>query len=145
MVYNIWLPKRCFIPITFSHASSFCWNMELCMVYMVLFYLSFFQKITKTCYPVFSLSDLPPVPSTSRSGFAEFSVRERMREKLKAARVRILRKSCLIDFSLTSTTHFTLLSAMWIWIGLSGFFNFWCWNNALVQLFSSVFLLMYFF
>ncbi|XP_074947942.1 coiled-coil and C2 domain-containing protein 2A isoform X3 [Phalacrocorax aristotelis] len=30
--------------------------------------------------------DLPPVPSTSRTGFAEFSVRERMREKLKAAR-----------------------------------------------------------
>ncbi|KFW76622.1 Coiled-coil and C2 domain-containing protein 2A, partial [Phalacrocorax carbo] len=33
-----------------------------------------------------SVSDLPPVPSTSRTGFAEFSVRERMREKLKAAR-----------------------------------------------------------
>ncbi|KFP34739.1 Coiled-coil and C2 domain-containing protein 2A, partial [Chlamydotis macqueenii] len=33
-----------------------------------------------------SISDLPPVPSTSRTGFAEFSVRERMREKLKAAR-----------------------------------------------------------
>ncbi|XP_050751273.1 coiled-coil and C2 domain-containing protein 2A [Gymnogyps californianus] len=32
------------------------------------------------------LRDLPPVPSTSRTGFAEFSVRERMREKLKAAR-----------------------------------------------------------
>ncbi|KFR10504.1 Coiled-coil and C2 domain-containing protein 2A, partial [Opisthocomus hoazin] len=32
------------------------------------------------------VSDLPPVPSTSRTGFAEFSVRERMREKLKAAR-----------------------------------------------------------
>ncbi|XP_067992841.1 coiled-coil and C2 domain-containing protein 2A-like [Melanerpes formicivorus] len=30
--------------------------------------------------------ELPPVPSTSRSSFAEFSVRERMREKLKAAR-----------------------------------------------------------
>ncbi|KAM9295522.1 coiled-coil and C2 domain-containing protein 2A isoform 1-T1 [Morus bassanus] len=30
--------------------------------------------------------DLPPVPSTSRTGFAEFSVRERMREKLKAAK-----------------------------------------------------------
>uniref|UniRef100_A0A8B9Z4M5 Coiled-coil and C2 domain containing 2A n=1 Tax=Buteo japonicus TaxID=224669 RepID=A0A8B9Z4M5_9AVES len=30
--------------------------------------------------------NLPPVPSTSRTGFAEFSVRERMREKLKAAR-----------------------------------------------------------
>nr|XP_032629834.1 coiled-coil and C2 domain-containing protein 2A isoform X3 [Chelonoidis abingdonii] len=29
---------------------------------------------------------LPPVPSTSRTSFAEFSVRERMREKLKAAR-----------------------------------------------------------
>ncbi|KGL78380.1 Coiled-coil and C2 domain-containing protein 2A, partial [Tinamus guttatus] len=29
---------------------------------------------------------LPPVPSASRTGFAEFSVRERMREKLKAAR-----------------------------------------------------------
>ncbi|XP_072718192.1 coiled-coil and C2 domain-containing protein 2A isoform X4 [Ciconia boyciana] len=33
-----------------------------------------------------ALRDLPPVPSTSRTGFAEFSVRERMREKLKAAR-----------------------------------------------------------
>uniref|UniRef100_A0A8C6YTK6 Coiled-coil and C2 domain containing 2A n=1 Tax=Nothoprocta perdicaria TaxID=30464 RepID=A0A8C6YTK6_NOTPE len=32
---------------------------------------------------------LPPVPSASRTGFAEFSVRERMREKLKAARVSI--------------------------------------------------------
>ncbi|XP_069712373.1 coiled-coil and C2 domain-containing protein 2A-like isoform X2 [Phaenicophaeus curvirostris] len=30
--------------------------------------------------------DLPPVPSTSRTSFAEVSVRERMREKLKAAR-----------------------------------------------------------
>ncbi|XP_007496776.2 coiled-coil and C2 domain-containing protein 2A isoform X1 [Monodelphis domestica] len=30
--------------------------------------------------------NLPPVPSTSRTGFAEFSMRERMREKLKAAR-----------------------------------------------------------
>nr|XP_004656124.2 coiled-coil and C2 domain-containing protein 2A isoform X2 [Jaculus jaculus] len=29
---------------------------------------------------------LPPVPSTSRTGFAEFSMRERMREKLQAAR-----------------------------------------------------------
>uniref|UniRef100_A0A8V0Y5W6 Coiled-coil and C2 domain containing 2A n=1 Tax=Gallus gallus TaxID=9031 RepID=A0A8V0Y5W6_CHICK len=29
---------------------------------------------------------LPPVPSTSRMGFSELSVRERMREKLKAAR-----------------------------------------------------------
>ncbi|XP_030418965.1 coiled-coil and C2 domain-containing protein 2A isoform X2 [Gopherus evgoodei] len=29
---------------------------------------------------------LPPVPSTSRTSFAEFSIRERMREKLKAAR-----------------------------------------------------------
>ncbi|XP_062431333.1 coiled-coil and C2 domain-containing protein 2A isoform X2 [Rhea pennata] len=29
---------------------------------------------------------LPPVPSASRTSFAEFSVRERMREKLKAAR-----------------------------------------------------------
>uniref|UniRef100_A0A674INJ9 Coiled-coil and C2 domain containing 2A n=2 Tax=Terrapene triunguis TaxID=2587831 RepID=A0A674INJ9_9SAUR len=29
---------------------------------------------------------LPPVPSTSRISFAEFSIRERMREKLKAAR-----------------------------------------------------------
>ncbi|XP_074984126.1 coiled-coil and C2 domain-containing protein 2A isoform X3 [Caretta caretta] len=28
----------------------------------------------------------PPVPSTSRTSFAEFSIRERMREKLKAAR-----------------------------------------------------------
>ncbi|KAM6313440.1 coiled-coil and C2 domain-containing protein 2A [Aegotheles albertisi] len=33
-----------------------------------------------------ALRDLPPVPSTSRTGFPEFSVRERMREKLKAAR-----------------------------------------------------------
>ncbi|NWH25422.1 C2D2A protein, partial [Grus americana] len=33
-----------------------------------------------------SVSDLPPVPSTSKTDFAEFSVRERMREKLKAAR-----------------------------------------------------------
>ncbi|XP_059673883.1 coiled-coil and C2 domain-containing protein 2A [Gavia stellata] len=33
-----------------------------------------------------ALRDLPPVPSTSRTDFAEFSVRERMREKLKAAR-----------------------------------------------------------
>ncbi|KFV04520.1 Coiled-coil and C2 domain-containing protein 2A, partial [Pterocles gutturalis] len=32
------------------------------------------------------VSDLPPVPSTSRTSFGEFSVRERMREKLKAAR-----------------------------------------------------------
>ncbi|XP_075608570.1 coiled-coil and C2 domain-containing protein 2A isoform X2 [Balearica regulorum gibbericeps] len=32
------------------------------------------------------LRDLPPVPSTSKTDFAEFSVRERMREKLKAAR-----------------------------------------------------------
>ncbi|XP_031797241.1 coiled-coil and C2 domain-containing protein 2A isoform X1 [Sarcophilus harrisii] len=30
--------------------------------------------------------NLPPLPSTSRTGFAEFSMRERMREKLKAAR-----------------------------------------------------------
>ncbi|XP_072476396.1 coiled-coil and C2 domain-containing protein 2A isoform X2 [Notamacropus eugenii] len=30
--------------------------------------------------------NLPPIPSTSRTGFAEFSMRERMREKLKAAR-----------------------------------------------------------
>ncbi|XP_054437927.1 coiled-coil and C2 domain-containing protein 2A [Pteronotus mesoamericanus] len=29
---------------------------------------------------------LPPIPSASRTGFAEFSVRERMREKLQAAR-----------------------------------------------------------
>ncbi|XP_043762095.1 coiled-coil and C2 domain-containing protein 2A isoform X6 [Cervus elaphus] len=29
---------------------------------------------------------LPPIPSTSRTGFAEFSMRERMREKLQAAR-----------------------------------------------------------
>ncbi|XP_015427337.1 PREDICTED: coiled-coil and C2 domain-containing protein 2A isoform X3 [Myotis davidii] len=29
---------------------------------------------------------LPPLPSASRTGFAEFSMRERMREKLKAAR-----------------------------------------------------------
>ncbi|XP_025048398.1 coiled-coil and C2 domain-containing protein 2A isoform X2 [Alligator sinensis] len=29
---------------------------------------------------------LPPVPSSSRTSFAEFSIRERMREKLKAAR-----------------------------------------------------------
>ncbi|XP_039097482.1 coiled-coil and C2 domain-containing protein 2A isoform X2 [Hyaena hyaena] len=29
---------------------------------------------------------LPPIPSTSRMGFAEFSMRERMREKLQAAR-----------------------------------------------------------
>uniref|UniRef100_A0A8C2NWP7 C2 domain-containing protein n=1 Tax=Capra hircus TaxID=9925 RepID=A0A8C2NWP7_CAPHI len=31
---------------------------------------------------------LPPIPSASRTGFAEFSMRERMREKLQAARVR---------------------------------------------------------
>ncbi|XP_043825575.1 coiled-coil and C2 domain-containing protein 2A [Dromiciops gliroides] len=30
--------------------------------------------------------NLPPIPSTSRTGFAEFSMRERMRKKLKAAR-----------------------------------------------------------
>ncbi|XP_007948277.1 coiled-coil and C2 domain-containing protein 2A [Orycteropus afer afer] len=30
---------------------------------------------------------LPPIPSASRTGFAEFSMRERMREKLQAARV----------------------------------------------------------
>uniref|UniRef100_A0A4X2JQR3 Coiled-coil and C2 domain containing 2A n=1 Tax=Vombatus ursinus TaxID=29139 RepID=A0A4X2JQR3_VOMUR len=30
--------------------------------------------------------NLPPIPSTSRTGYAEFSMRERMREKLKAAR-----------------------------------------------------------
>ncbi|NXK95290.1 C2D2A protein, partial [Formicarius rufipectus] len=30
--------------------------------------------------------ELPPVPSTSRTGFAELSVRQRMREKLKAAK-----------------------------------------------------------
>uniref|UniRef100_A0A8C6YQU3 Coiled-coil and C2 domain containing 2A n=1 Tax=Nothoprocta perdicaria TaxID=30464 RepID=A0A8C6YQU3_NOTPE len=41
------------------------------------------------CYHVFSITGLPPVPSASRTGFAEFSVRERMREKLKAARVSI--------------------------------------------------------
>ncbi|XP_008065542.1 coiled-coil and C2 domain-containing protein 2A-like, partial [Carlito syrichta] len=29
---------------------------------------------------------LPPIPSGSRTGFAEFSMRERMREKLQAAR-----------------------------------------------------------
>ncbi|XP_074085863.1 coiled-coil and C2 domain-containing protein 2A isoform X2 [Macrotis lagotis] len=29
---------------------------------------------------------LPPIPATSRTGFAEFSMREKMREKLKAAR-----------------------------------------------------------
>ncbi|XP_061849387.1 coiled-coil and C2 domain-containing protein 2A isoform X2 [Colius striatus] len=33
-----------------------------------------------------AVRDLPPVPSTSRAGLAEYSVRERMREKLKAAR-----------------------------------------------------------
>ncbi|XP_064007486.1 coiled-coil and C2 domain-containing protein 2A isoform X9 [Pogoniulus pusillus] len=38
------------------------------------------------CSMATGLRELPPVPSTSRSGFAEFSVRERMREKLKAAR-----------------------------------------------------------
>ncbi|NXI95642.1 C2D2A protein, partial [Psophia crepitans] len=32
------------------------------------------------------VSDLPPAPSTSKTDLAEFSVRERMREKLKAAR-----------------------------------------------------------
>ncbi|KAJ8790055.1 hypothetical protein J1605_004807 [Eschrichtius robustus] len=31
-------------------------------------------------------SCLPPIPSASRTGFAEFSMRERMREKLQAAR-----------------------------------------------------------
>ncbi|XP_025946416.1 coiled-coil and C2 domain-containing protein 2A isoform X4 [Apteryx rowi] len=51
---------------------------------------------------------LPPVPSASRTGFAEFSVRERMREKLKAARVRILQRSYLVDFSL-SKAESTLL------------------------------------
>ncbi|NXG17571.1 C2D2A protein, partial [Grallaria varia] len=33
-----------------------------------------------------SVSELPPVPSTSRTGFAELSIRQRMREKLKAAK-----------------------------------------------------------
>ncbi|NXP19100.1 C2D2A protein, partial [Scytalopus superciliaris] len=33
-----------------------------------------------------SVSELPPVPSTSRTGFAELSVRQRVREKLKAAK-----------------------------------------------------------
>ncbi|XP_038254400.1 coiled-coil and C2 domain-containing protein 2A isoform X6 [Dermochelys coriacea] len=36
--------------------------------------------------PVRASRSLPPVPSTSRTSFAEFSIRERMREKLKAAR-----------------------------------------------------------
>uniref|UniRef100_A0A8C5TLA4 Coiled-coil and C2 domain containing 2A n=1 Tax=Malurus cyaneus samueli TaxID=2593467 RepID=A0A8C5TLA4_9PASS len=53
---------------------------------------------------------LPPVPSTSRTGFAELSVRQRMREKLKAARVRIIQKSCLIDLSLISNIHFIFLA-----------------------------------
>uniref|UniRef100_A0A8D0H1Y2 Coiled-coil and C2 domain containing 2A n=1 Tax=Sphenodon punctatus TaxID=8508 RepID=A0A8D0H1Y2_SPHPU len=34
----------------------------------------------------FPVAGLPPVPSTSSTSFAEFSMRERMREKLKAAR-----------------------------------------------------------
>ncbi|NXS26874.1 C2D2A protein, partial [Pomatostomus ruficeps] len=34
------------------------------------------------------VSELPPVPSTSWAGFAELSVRQRMREKLKAARTK---------------------------------------------------------
>ncbi|XP_021115919.1 coiled-coil and C2 domain-containing protein 2A isoform X1 [Heterocephalus glaber] len=34
----------------------------------------------------FRPAGLPPIPSTSRTGFAEFSMRERMREKLQAAR-----------------------------------------------------------
>nr|XP_021410037.1 coiled-coil and C2 domain-containing protein 2A isoform X3 [Lonchura striata domestica] len=33
-------------------------------------------------------AELPPVPSTSRTSFAELSVRQRMREKLKAARTK---------------------------------------------------------
>uniref|UniRef100_A0A8C0ZJR8 Coiled-coil and C2 domain containing 2A n=1 Tax=Cyanistes caeruleus TaxID=156563 RepID=A0A8C0ZJR8_CYACU len=57
--------------------------------------------------PFFSVSELPPVPSTSRTSFAELSVRQRMREKLKAARVRILQKYCLID--LGQPTSFYLL------------------------------------
>lgn len=53
---------------------------------------------------VFSVSELPPLPPASRTASAEFSVRERMREKLKAARVRFLQKSCSVDFS-----HFACL------------------------------------
>uniref|UniRef100_A0A8B9QI35 Coiled-coil and C2 domain containing 2A n=1 Tax=Apteryx owenii TaxID=8824 RepID=A0A8B9QI35_APTOW len=59
--------------------------------------------------PSIPRQSLPPVPSASRTGFAEFSVRERMREKLKAARVRILQRSYLVDFSLVSPTCFILL------------------------------------
>uniref|UniRef100_A0A8C9KVJ1 Coiled-coil and C2 domain containing 2A n=1 Tax=Serinus canaria TaxID=9135 RepID=A0A8C9KVJ1_SERCA len=58
----------------------------------------------------FSVSELPPIPSTSRISFAELSVRQRMREKLKAARVRIPQKSCVIDLSLIRNTHFILLA-----------------------------------
>uniref|UniRef100_A0A670JNP2 Coiled-coil and C2 domain containing 2A n=1 Tax=Podarcis muralis TaxID=64176 RepID=A0A670JNP2_PODMU len=36
-----------------------------------------------------SCTGLPPAPGTSGTNFAEFSMRERMREKLKAARVRL--------------------------------------------------------
>uniref|UniRef100_A0A8B9SDP6 Coiled-coil and C2 domain containing 2A n=1 Tax=Apteryx owenii TaxID=8824 RepID=A0A8B9SDP6_APTOW len=60
--------------------------------------------------PSIPRQSLPPVPSASRTGFAEFSVRERMREKLKAARVRILQRSYLVDFSLVSPTCFILLN-----------------------------------
>uniref|UniRef100_A0A8C3QWN4 Coiled-coil and C2 domain containing 2A n=1 Tax=Cyanoderma ruficeps TaxID=181631 RepID=A0A8C3QWN4_9PASS len=35
-----------------------------------------------------TVRDLPPVPSTSRTSFAELSVRQRMREKLKAAKTK---------------------------------------------------------
>ncbi|XP_012429048.5 coiled-coil and C2 domain-containing protein 2A isoform X1 [Taeniopygia guttata] len=35
-----------------------------------------------------AVRELPPVPSTSRTSFAELSVRQRMREKLKAARTK---------------------------------------------------------
>lgn len=78
---------------------------------MVLFSICFFQKILNlNTSPFFSVSDLPPVPSTSRTSFAELSVRQRMREKLKAAKVRILQKSCLIDLRLISNAHFILLA-----------------------------------
>lgn len=73
---------------------------------------------------VFSLSGLPPVPSTSRMGFSELSVRERMREKLKAARVCVLQRSSLVGFLLRSTNSFSLLSLCYVCLtGLSAFFN----------------------
>lgn len=103
---------------------------------MVLFSVHFFQKILNlNTLPFFSVSELPPVPSTSRTSFAELSVRQRMRDKLKAARVRILQKSWLIDLSLTRNTYFIL--HVLYFVNLS-YLLFYFWSCKSTQFISTV-------